>query len=107
IDSPSLITLSAINAAKLQENGYVNQAFISEAISNQPLNLGNNIYLTDAAQGNQSNGIAVARNMSGQTVITVAATDEHLQSHLAYLLNGDIRSQFSTASAEQIIALFN
>lgn len=107
IDSPSLITLSAINAAKLQESGYVNQTFVSEVISNQPLNLGNEIYLADSAKGNQSNGVAVARNMSGQTVITVAATDEHLQSHLAYLLNGDIRSQFSTASAEQIIALFN
>ncbi|WGE91725.1 fused PTS fructose transporter subunit IIA/HPr protein [Actinobacillus genomosp. 1] len=107
IDSPSLVTLSAINAAKLQESGYVNQAFVSEVISSQPLNLGNDIYLADSAKGNQSNGVAVARNTSGQTVITVAATDNSLQSQLTYLLNSDIRSRFATASAAQIVALFN
>jgi len=107
VDTTSLVTLSAINAGKLQEKDYVTQAFISDVVANTPLNLGNNVYLSDSAKGNQANGIAVARNNAGQTLVTVAATDNALQTQLARLLNSDVRSQFATASAAQIIALFN
>ncbi|MEG9482439.1 fused PTS fructose transporter subunit IIA/HPr protein [Mannheimia sp. HC-2023] len=105
VESSSLITLSAINAAKLQEKGYVSQAFMSDVIANNALNLGNNLFITDSAKGNQANGLAIARNTQGQTLVTVAQTDSSLQSLLAQLLKADVRTQFANANAAQIIAL--
>ncbi|WHP46769.1 fused PTS fructose transporter subunit IIA/HPr protein [Mannheimia bovis] len=105
VESSSLITLSAINAAKLQEKGYVSQVFMSDVIANNALNLGNNLFITDSAKGNQANGLAVARNTQGQTLVTVAQTDSSLQSLLAQLLKADVRTQFANANTAQIIAL--
>ncbi|MDD0824732.1 fused PTS fructose transporter subunit IIA/HPr protein [Mannheimia sp. AT1] len=105
VESSSLITLSAINAGKLQEKGYVSQTFISDVVANQALNLGNNVFITDSAKGNQANGVAIARNTQGQTLLTVATTDNSLQVTLAQLLKADVTSQFATASATQLVAL--
>lgn len=105
IGSSSLITLSAINAGKLQEKGYVSQAFISDVVANQALNLGNNVFITDSAKGNQANGLAIARNTQGQTLLTVAATDNSLQTTLAQLLKADVTNKFASASAAQLVAL--
>ncbi|MEG9488365.1 fused PTS fructose transporter subunit IIA/HPr protein [Mannheimia indoligenes] len=105
VESSSLITLSAINAAKLQEKGYVSQAFMSDVIANNALNLGNNLFITDSAKGNQANGLAVARNTQGQMLVTVAQIDSSLQSLLAQLLKADVRTQFANANTAQIIAL--
>lgn len=89
IESSSPITLSAINAAKLQEQGYVSQAFISDVVANKALHLGNNLFVVDSAKGNQANGIAIARNTQGQTLLTVAETDNALQP----LLNSIIKTR--------------
>ncbi|QLB16121.1 PTS fructose transporter subunit IIA [Mannheimia varigena] len=105
VESSSLITLSAINAGKLQERGYVSQAFISDVVTSQALNLGNNLFVNDSAKGNEANGVAVARNTQGQTLITVAQTDNSLESVLAPLLKAEVRSQFVTATPAQIVAL--
>lgn len=106
VESSSLITLSAINAGKLQERGYVSQAFISDVVTSQALNLGNNLFVNDSAKGNEANGVAVARNTQGQTLITVAQTDNSLESILSKLLKAEVRSQFATATAaQQIVAL--
>ncbi|MGY4674282.1 fused PTS fructose transporter subunit IIA/HPr protein [Ursidibacter arcticus] len=106
IDSDSLITLSAINAAKLQEKGYVNQSFISDVLATTPLNLGNNVFLADSAKGNQLNGIAVARNQAGKTLITVSAIDESLNPQLAKLTQIAVRQKLTIAPVEQILNLF-
>lgn len=105
IASSSLITLSAINAGKLQEKGYVTQAFISDVVANQVLNLGNNVFITDSAKGNQANGVAIARNTQGQTLLTISSTDDSLQAVLSLLLKADVTSQFAVASATQLIDL--
>ncbi|TRC25204.1 HPr family phosphocarrier protein [Mannheimia haemolytica] len=105
IESSSLITLSAINAAKLQEQGYVSQAFISDVVANKALHLGNNLFVVDSAQGNQANGIAIARNTQGQPLLTVAETDNALQPLLTQLLKPEVRSQFAHFSAEQMLGL--
>ncbi|HGO5857027.1 TPA: fused PTS fructose transporter subunit IIA/HPr protein [Mannheimia haemolytica] len=105
VESSSLITLSAINAAKLQEQGYVSQAFISDVVANKALHLGNNLFVVDSAKGNQANGIAIARNTQGQTLLTVAETDNALQPLLAQLLKSEVRSQFAHFSAEQMLGL--
>ncbi len=106
IDTSSLITLSAINAAKLQEKGYVNQTFISDVVANQPLALGNNVFVADSSKGNLLNGIAVARNKDGKTLLTVSATDDSLQTELAKLLNITTRQQLMIAPADRILAIF-
>lgn len=105
VESSSLITLSAINAAKLQEQGYVSQAFISDVVANKALHLGNNLFVVDSAKGNQANGVAIARNTQGQTLLTVAETDNALQPLLAQLLKSEVRSQFAHFSAEQMLGL--
>lgn len=107
IDTSSLITLSAVNAGKLQEKGYVNQQFISDAVAQSPLALGNNVFVVDSAKGNLANGIAVARSTQGQTLVSVAAVDNGLDELLARLLNAETRTQFAAATAAQIVALFN
>lgn len=105
VETSSLITLSAINAGKLQEQGYVSQAFISDVVASQPLNLGDNLFVVDSAKGNQANGVAVARNTQGQTLVTVAQTDNSVESVLAQFLKSDVRSQLAQATASQIVAL--
>lgn len=106
IDTSSLITLSAINAAKLQEKGYVNQTFISDVVANQPLALGNNVFLADSSKGNLLNGVAVARSKEGKTLVTVAATNDSLQTTLAKLLHITTRQQLMIAPADRILAIF-
>ncbi|HDV7284702.1 TPA: fused PTS fructose transporter subunit IIA/HPr protein [Mannheimia haemolytica] len=105
VESSSLITLSAINAAKLQEQGYVSQAFIRDVVANKALHLGNDLFVVDSAKGNQANGVAIARNTQGQTLLTVAETDNALQPLLAQLLKSEVRSQFAHFSAEQMLGL--
>lgn len=107
INSSSFITLSAVNAGKLQEAGYVSQAFIGEVVNSAPLDLGDNVFINDSSRGNQVNGVAIARNTEGKTLITVAAADDGLQTQLARLLEPEVRSQFASASASQLVSLFN
>lgn len=106
IDTQSLITLSAINAEKLVAQGYANQIFLQNSIANTPLALGNNVFLSDSANGNLQNGVAIARSKEGKTLLSVAATDGSLNEQLAKLLDITHRQKFTIASAEQILALF-
>ncbi|QLB15039.1 PTS fructose transporter subunit IIA [Mannheimia granulomatis] len=105
IESSSLLTLSAINAGKLQEQGYVSQAFISDVVSSNPLSLGDNLFIVDSSKGNQASGLAVARNTQGQTLITVSDTGNNLQSVIAQFLKADIRQQIAMATASQLVSL--
>lgn len=106
VATDSLITLAAINAEKLVNAGYANQTFIAETVANTPLALGDNVFISDSAKGNQQNGVAVARSQNGKTLVSVAAVDESLQSVLAGLLKAENRKQFTTANTAQILALF-
>ncbi|QIM66394.1 PTS fructose transporter subunit IIA [Mannheimia granulomatis] len=105
VESSSLITLSAINAGKLQEQGYVSQAFISDVVSSNPLNLGDNLFIVDSSKGNQASGLAVARNTQGQTLITVSDTGNNLQLVIAQFLKADVRQQIAMATAAQLVSL--
>lgn len=106
VATDSLITLAAINAEKLVNAGYADQAFIRETVANSPLALGDNLFVSDSNKGNQQNGVAVARSQNGKTLVSVTAVDESLQTVLASLLKAENRKQFATASAAQILALF-
>ncbi len=102
----SLLTLSALNAEKLQQQGYVEQAFVGEVLESTPLKLADNLFINDAKSGNQGNGIAVARATEGQTVITVASVDEAINLQLEKLLNKDIQQTLVSGSVVDIVALF-
>lgn len=107
VETNSLLTLAAINAGKLQEQGYVASSYISDTIAAEPLALAENFYIIDSTKGNLSNGIALARASNGKTLISVAAVDNSLESTIALLLKPELRQQLTQANAEQIIAIFN
>lgn len=107
VETNSLLTLAAINAGKLQEQGYVASSYISDTIAAEPLALAENFYIIDSAKGNLANGIALARASQGKTLISVAAVDNSLESTIALLLKPEVRQQLTQANAEQIIAIFN
>lgn len=107
IETNSLLTLAAINAGKLQEQGYVASSYISDTIAAEPLALAENFYIIDSAKGNLANGIALARASNGKTLISVVAVDNSLESTIALLLKPEVRQQLTQANAEQIIAIFN
>ncbi len=56
-----LVTLQALNAARLKEAGAVDAAYVTRAINEQPLNLGQGIWLNDSAEGNLLSAVAVSR----------------------------------------------
>ena len=107
VETNSLLTLAAINAGKLQEQGHVASSYISDTIAAEPLALAENFYIIDSAKGNLANGIALARASNGKTLISVAAVDNSLESTIALLLKPEVRQQLTQANAEQIIAIFN
>ena len=107
VETNSLLTLAAINAGKLQEQGYVASSYSSDTIAAEPLALAENFYIIDSAKGNLANGIALARASQGKTLISVAAVDNSLESTIALLLKPEVRQQLTQANAEQIIAIFN
>ena len=107
VETNSLLTLAAINAGKLQEQGYVASSYISDTIAAEPLALAENFYIIDSAKGNLANGIALARASQGKTLISVAAVDNSLESTIALLLKPEVRQQLTQANSEQIIAIFN
>lgn len=107
VETNSLLTLAAINAGKLQEQGYVASSYISDTIAAEPLALAEHFYIIDSAKGNLANGIALARASNGKTLISVAAVDNSLESSITLLLKPEVRQQLTQANAEQIIAIFN
>lgn len=117
VDTASALTLTAINAGKLEAKSAVDNQFVSQVIADQGLALGNGIWLNDNVQGNQLNAVAFSRakqvfqtaqGQNVQAVVTVAAIDDQLNSVLARLLNADTQTALLTANnAEQVVALLD
>ena len=90
-----LVTLQALNAARLKEAGAVDANFVARVINDQPLNLGQGIWLNDSAEGNLRSAIAVSRAATPFTVgdaaasvlITVAMADAQPTAVLNRLVN--------------------
>ncbi len=115
VDTTSLLTLIAINAAKLQEQSAVENSFVSDVIGSPALPLGNGLWLTDSAAGNAKNALAFSRARNAfehngktvQAVLTVAAKDDAVNETLARLLDTKVQEQLLTGSQEQILAALN
>lgn len=112
VDTNSLLTLSAINAGKLQEATAVDAQFVSEVIASPALPLGNGIWVNDSTAGNKKNAIAIARpkqafqhnNKTIAALVTVASVDQKIDQHLAHLLEPQCQQVLLTGNATEIQA---
>jgi phosphocarrier protein FPr len=111
-----LVTLQALNAARLKEAGAVDSAFVAHAINEQPLNLGQGIWLSDGVNGNLRSAVAVSRAASPVSVgesqaamlITVAMADDQptaVLSRLSNLLLENKVERLLKADAATVLAL--
>ena len=121
VDTDSTLTLTAINAGKLEAKSAVDNRFVSQVIGDSGLSLGNGIWLNDNPQGNQYNAVAFSRakqafsNTKGEAVhamVTVALTasvaDTPLNNVLPRLLNPQTQQALLNASsAAEVVALLD
>lgn len=116
VNAADLVTLQALNAGRLKEAGAVDAAFVAAAVSQQPMNLGQGIWLNDSAQGNMKSGVAVSRaaapfSVDGQTaalLVTVAMADDQpvaVLNRLSGLLLDNKAERLLKADASTLLAL--
>ena len=95
VAASSLVALQALNAARLKEANAVDANFVARVINEQPLNLGQGIWLSDSAEGNLRSAIAVSRaavpfsvgEEQAAVLITVAMADAQPTAVLNRLVN--------------------
>ncbi|EEC5264340.1 fused PTS fructose transporter subunit IIA/HPr protein [Salmonella enterica subsp. enterica] len=112
----SLVTLQALNAARLKEAGAVDAAFVAKTINDSPMNLGQGIWLNDSAEGNLRSAVAVSRatqafDVEGEKaalLVTVAMNDEQpiaVLKRLGDLLLNNKADHLLSADAATLLAL--
>lgn len=115
VDTSSLLTLIAINAGKLEQQSAINHQYVSEVIANPALPLAQGLWVTDAAVGNQKNGLAFSRakqpfnvnNKMVHGVVTVAYANEQIDETLARLLDAEVQQILLNGGSDQIVAALN
>lgn len=112
----SLVTLQALNAARLKEAGAVDAAFVAKTINDSPMNLGQGIWLNDSAEGNLRSAVAISRatqafDVEGEKaalLVTVAMNDEQpiaVLKRLGDLLLNNKADRLLSADAATLLAL--
>ncbi|EDT9491564.1 fused PTS fructose transporter subunit IIA/HPr protein [Salmonella enterica subsp. enterica serovar Cerro] len=112
----SLVTLQALNAARLKEAGAVDAAFVAKTINDSPMNLGQGIWLNDSAEGNLRSAVAVSRatqafDVEGEKaalLVTVAMNDEQpiaVLKRIGDLLLNNKADRLLSADAATLLAL--
>ncbi|EHX4953920.1 fused PTS fructose transporter subunit IIA/HPr protein [Salmonella enterica] len=112
----SLVTLQALNAARLKEAGAVDAAFVAKTINDSPMNLGQGIWLNDSAEGNLRSAVAVSRatqafDVEGEKaalLVTIAMNDEQpiaVLKRLGDLLLNNKADRLLSADAATLLAL--
>lgn len=116
IAASDLLSLQALNAARLKEAGAVDAAFVTRAINEQPLNPGQGIWLNDSPVGNLHSAIAISRpaatfTVDGQPVsllLTIAMADDQpiaVLNRLSQLLTDKKADQLLKADNTTLLAL--
>ena len=111
-----LVTLQALNAGRLKEAGAADATFVARTVSEQPMNLGQGIWLNDSAEGNLRSGVAVGRaaqafDVNGERaalLVTVAQTDAQpvaVLKRLSDLLLAKKADRLLNADAATLLAL--
>ena len=111
IETQSLLTLTAINAGKLQQQSAVENSFVSEVVSNSALPLGKGLWVTDAVSGNVKNALAFSRaktifNHNGKAVkgvLTISAVNDQINETLARLLDDEVQNILLSGNTQQIL----
>ncbi|OOF60046.1 fused PTS fructose transporter subunit IIA/HPr protein [Rodentibacter myodis] len=111
VNTQSLLTLVAMNAAQLKTQSAVENSFVSEVIGNAALPLGKGLWITDAVSGNLKNALAFSRaktifNHNGKAVkgvITVSAVNEAINPTLARLLEENTQSALLSGNSGDIL----
>lgn len=116
IDTDSMLTLKATNAAKLEIYKAIEQHFIQQVVINEPLYLGDGVWLNDSAVGNLANAIAISapkepfqyKGYPVHSLITCVSIDESLHPLIQPLLTSDFRKKFvQLHSVTEIIETLN
>ncbi|MFK3660412.1 fused PTS fructose transporter subunit IIA/HPr protein [Scandinavium sp. NPDC088450] len=116
VAATDLVTLQALNAARLKEAGAADAVFVAHVINDKPLNLGQGIWLNDSAEGNLKSAVAVSRaaapfavdGQSAALLVTVAMADEQPTSvlnRLSALLLENKAERLLNADAATLLAL--
>lgn len=116
VAASDLVTLQALNAARLKEAAAVDANFVARVINEQPLNLGQGIWLSDSAEGNLRSAIAVSRaatpfsvgEAQAAVLITVAMADTQptaVLNRLVNLLLDNKAERLLKADAATVLAL--
>lgn len=116
VEARDLLTLQALNAARLKEVGAVDAAFVANTINEHPMNLGQGIWLNDSATGNVRSAIAVSRatrefDVQGESaamLVTVAMNDDQpvaVLKRLGDLLLDNKADRLLKADAATMLAL--
>lgn len=116
VAATDLVTLQALNAARLKEAGAADAVFVAHVINDKPLNLGQGIWLNDSAEGNLKSAVAVSRaaapfavdGQSASLLVTVAMADEQPTSvlnRLSALLLENKAERLLNADAATLLAL--
>lgn len=118
VDVSDLVTLQAFNAGRLKAVEAVDSAFVARAVSGNPLNLGQGIWLNDSPEGNLANAISISRPSSvfehdGALVgmlVSVAMVDEEplaILNRLSDLLLDHKASHLLRADSAMLFALLS
>lgn len=116
VAAQSLVTLQALNAARLKEAGAVDAAFVAKTINELPMNLGQGVWLSDSSEGNLRSAVAVSRaakafDVGGEKaslLVTVAMADDQPVSvlkRLGDLLLDNKADRLLNADAATVLAL--
>lgn len=116
VAATDLVTLQALNAARLKEAGAVDAAFVAKVINDRPMNLGQGIWLSDSAEGNLRSAVAVSRaanafDVEGEKaalLVTVAMADDRpveVLKRLGDLLLDTKADRLLNADAATVLAL--
>ena len=115
IETQSLLTLTAINAGKLQQQSVVENSFVSEVVSNSALPIGKGLWVTDAVSGNVKNALAFSRaktifNHNGKAVkgvLTISAVNNQINETLLRLLDDEVQNILLSGNTQQILTALN
>ncbi|MGC7559967.1 fused PTS fructose transporter subunit IIA/HPr protein [Pasteurella sp. PK-2025] len=115
VETDSLLTLTAINAGKLEQQQAVNTQFVADVLAQPALPLVEGIWLTDSPLGNQKNAIAFSRAKTAfyhnskkiQGVLTIAAIDDHINPTLSRLLEPQVQQALQQGDVNQILCALN
>jgi phosphocarrier protein FPr len=116
VAASDLVMLQALNVGRLKAAGAVDTRFVSHAIGDSPMNLGQGVWLNDSTEGSLKSAIAISRadtplDVEGQPaafLVTVAMVDDQplaVLDRLSALLTAGEAQRLLKADAATLLSL--